>query len=134
MPPASLRLLVAGPGFGKTCTARLFAEQLGRHAVWLHDPLARLPGPHGVPRESSPGAIAPVLRSYLESRYPEGATVVFDDAERFLGAPETKGTSSKSGSRTPPSPWSPSSRAKRGDELDAEPAPETRSLYQSLIG
>ncbi len=90
-PPASLWLLVAGPGSGKTCTARFIAEQLGRPSVWLQDPLGVLPGTHEAARDSSPEAIAHAFRSDLLARYPEGVTLVIDEADRFLGTPETTG-------------------------------------------
>ncbi|HEY9898941.1 MAG TPA: BTAD domain-containing putative transcriptional regulator [Pantanalinema sp.] len=83
-------ILLAGPGWGKTCAARLIADALGLPQHWLDagpGALARLNRTLAPGVAAAPEVLARLLSDRLRERFPNGVTVVFDRAEEGLFAP-----------------------------------------------
>jgi DNA-binding SARP family transcriptional activator len=87
-PHPSAWILLGGPGFGKTCTARLLADQLAQTTIWLEGTEGALDDLTGH-TESDPRAIARRFLAHLQEHHPLGATLVLDSIDRTLDHPPT---------------------------------------------
>lgn len=90
-PGVSTWLLIAGPGWGKTCAARLIANAQGVPQHWIEGgatALERLGLELGLHAKSAPETLALGLFNHLRERHPQGATVVIDGAEHGQSSPD----------------------------------------------